>query len=432
MPDYRKKRRNRIFSSPSRPKTATRAKSGGEDIKMTPDGGKRAVKPKAESNMKVVRGRKLEQKKKLTGFSAFAAVVLILVLVFQLILPAGIIQTVSNTVAVIGSGSYPIELESNDTLSVVPMGTYYYVLSDTGLCAYSNSGKELFKYSHGFENPVLKTSKWGALLYGQGGTQVNIFTLKGLKKTVDTEKNVICAAISNSGAYALVTESDTYACTVSVYNKYDKNLYEWYSAEDVVNNVAISPNTKKIAVSTFSASGGEFNSKVSVLNFKSATPEFSEEFSETLVYDINTVATSRFSVVTSNGSEFVKWNKYAKSEYKSDYNISILRAASHETVAVWRRESDPQDNKITVFSKTGKLKYEFEFKGIISDIRLFGGHIYCMSDTEIYLLGSDGTVLRTATCGFGGVALTVTGTNTVCVITDNKIEKIKLEEEAAK
>ena len=83
MPDYRKKRRNRIFSSPSRPKTATKAKSGGEDIKMTPDGGKRAVKPKAESNMKVVRGRKLEQKKKLTGFSAFAAVVLILVLVLK-------------------------------------------------------------------------------------------------------------------------------------------------------------------------------------------------------------------------------------------------------------------------------------------------------------------------------------------------------------
>ena len=62
MPDYRKKRRNRIFSSPSRPKTATKAKSGGEDIKMTPDGGKRAVKPKAESNMKALGGTYLEER----------------------------------------------------------------------------------------------------------------------------------------------------------------------------------------------------------------------------------------------------------------------------------------------------------------------------------------------------------------------------------
>jgi len=52
-----------------------------------------------------------------------------------------------------------------------------------------------------------------------------------------------------------------------------------------------------------------------------------------------------------------------------------------------------------------------------------------MSETDIYLLSDSGEVLRTASCGFGAVRMVVTGTNNVAVITDNEIEKIKLEQE---
>ena len=99
---------------------------------------------------------------------------------------------------------------------------------------------------------------------------------------------------------------------------------------------------------------------------------------------------------------------------------------------VFNRESDPTDSKIAVFSKRGKLKFEFDFKGIVSDIRYFGGHIYCMSDTEIYLIEETGKTLSKAPCRFGRVSLVVTGSNTALVVTDNKIEKIRLEEENRK
>ena len=55
-----------------------------------------------------------------------------------------------------------------------------------------------------------------------------------------------------------------------------------------------------------------------------------------------------------------------------------------------------------------------------------------MSETEIYLLSSDGKVLRKTSCGFGATRLVVTGTNNVCIITDNEIEKYKLESEETK
>jgi hypothetical protein len=52
-----------------------------------------------------------------------------------------------------------------------------------------------------------------------------------------------------------------------------------------------------------------------------------------------------------------------------------------------------------------------------------------MSETDISLVNKEGEVIRKASCGFGAVKIAVTGSNSVAVITDNKIEKAELERE---
>ena len=425
MPDYKKQKRRKALPKPKKNK-AKNIKSNDTDIIMTPH--KRSKLQKTQNDMKLVRGRKEEKKKRAKRWVAVALCLVLAVTLLNTILPAGIIRTVSNSLALIGTGNYPVSLESSDTLSVESMGSYYYILSDTSLSAYSNSGKKLYSYVHGFEKPILKCSKWGAMLFGQSENTVLIFDLKKLKKTIETKKAIINGNISDSGGYAVITQSDNYASAVTVYNRYGKELYEWYSAEDTVNSVTIAPNYKKIAVSSFKVVNGEYLSKVSVLNFESATPEYTEEYKGGLVYNLSSSASGRFTVVTSNGIDFIKWRKYSKTQYKNDYNITLLREASHGMVAVFSRESNRTDNKIAVFSKTGKMKFEFDFKGIISDIRFFGGHIYCMSDTDVFLIDETGKTVKKTSCGFGSVRLVVTGSNTVAVVTDNKIERIKLVE----
>ena len=425
MPDYKKQKRRKALPKPKKNK-AKNIKSNDTDIIMTPH--KKSKLQKTQNDMKLVRGRKEEKKKRAKRWVAVALCLVLAVTLLNTILPAGIIRTVSNSLALIGTGNYPVSLESSDTLSVESMGSYYYILSDTSLSAYSNSGKKLYSYVHGFEKPILKCSKWGAMLFGQSENTVLIFDLKKLKKTIETKKAIINGNISDSGGYAVITQSDNYASAVTVYNRYGKELYEWYSAEDTVNSVTIAPNNKKIAVSSFKVVNGEYLSKVSVLNFESATPEYTEEYKGGLVYNLSSSASGRFTVVTSNGIDFIKWRKYSKTQYKNDYNITLLREASHGMVAVFSRESNRTDNKIAVFSKTGKIKFQFDFKGIISDIRFFGGHIYCMSDTDVFLIDETGKTVKKTSCGFGGVRLVVTGSNTVAVVTDNKIERIKLVE----
>lgn len=430
MPEYKKRHVNRLRGAADTVKNKKERRSRiaeTEDIVMTPFGkGSKNTKP--QSDMRVVKGKKLERRRRTKVFTAVVSVIVIACVVLQLVLPVGIIENIQNLTALLGSGGYPISLESSNTINAVSRGTsYYYVLTDTRINAFSVGGKKIYSYAHGFENPVLKTSKTRAMVFDQGGNELLIYNLASLKGTIKTESEIITANISDSGTYAVVTQSDTYASAVSVYDKQSKLIYEWYSSEDTVNNVAVSPNGKKIAVSAFNASSGNYKSKVSVLNFNSAAPEFTEEYEGAPVLNLDTAHSAGFSAVTANRIDFINWSGYEKTGYTNEYPISMFRSGSGGSAAVFSRESDRTDNRVAVFNSKGKLKAEFEFKGIISDIQISGGHIYCISDTEIYLLGPDGAVLRSAECGFGAVRLAVTGTNIAAVITDNRIDRIKLE-----
>ncbi len=433
MPSYKKKHVNKLLGAPKpkKQKKAERIKT--EEIEMSPS---RQKKPKKEAsginyktNMKVLKGKKLERQRKAKTLILSASVIAVICIVINLILPIGIMENLQNLFSLVGAGGYPHDLQSSEVFNTVTRNGYYYVLTDTKINAYSSSGKEVYTHSHGYENPILKTSKTRALVFEQGGKNAVIYNLGALKNTIKTENEIITANISDSGVYAVVTHSASYASVVSVYNKRDKLIYEWYSSADTVNNVAISPNGKKIAVSAFGATGGTYNSSVSILDFDSATPKHTEKYNGTLVYGLETFHNGGFFILTENNTDFIKWSRFNKTEYKNDYSLSIFRNGIGGSAAVFNRESDKTDNRIVIFDSNGEKLSEFEFKGILSDIEIFRGHIYCISDTSVYLLSGEGKILRSAECGFGAVRLTRIGNDLVAVITDNQIEEIKLNEE---
>ncbi|MBE6787789.1 MAG: hypothetical protein E7537_05520 [Ruminococcaceae bacterium] len=425
MPEYKRKRRGRFSSAPK--VTKKRTKKTAEDLNIPMTSAEKQYKPR--KNMRVVKGKKLEAKRRFKLWASIIGVVMAVLLICELFMPAGVFETASNTLKLIGGGSYPIDLESNNTSTVVSKGSYYYVLSSNSITAFSNSGKKIFTHSHGFENPVIKTSKTRALVFDQGKKDILIFTLDGLESSKTFKHDIKTAAIGDNGTYAVVTSSENYTAQVSVFKKNNQPVYEWFSSVDLVNNVGVSPSGKKIAVATISSKVGGYNSKVSVLNFKSATPENEKIFENTIVYALDTTFGSGFSVITANSYNFFKWSNFKSKEYKNEYNSAMFRTGNNGLAVVFNRENDKTDNRIAVFSSGGKLKKEFEFKGIITDFAVRNGNIYCVSDTKAYVLGRDGKVIRSGECGFGVVKIVPFGQNIMAVVTDNEINKLKLEQE---
>lgn len=428
MPKYKKKKHNRILSAPKkRAKQPVKVKQQYDEIEMNHYGAKK-TKEKPTAPLKVVKGKKGLRALKLKFYAVALVVVFVVVMLFQIILPAGLFQTVSNMTAVIGTGSYPISATGSQVLSVVPMGNYYLHLTDTHLSAYSSAGKILFSEAHGYEKPILCASKGKSLLYNQGGKQFSIYSLNGLQKNEETKNEIICGGMSDSGSFALATHSDSYTSQVTVFNKRYKQIYEWYSAEETINNVAIASSGKKIAVSTFNSASGTFNSKINIINFKSATPEHTLTYNNQIIYGIKNSNKSNFSVIKSNGVDTVKWFNSKINEYSEDYNISYFRTNTSVNIGVFSRENDKSDNKIVIFSKSGKVKKTVNYNGVINDIQVRGSNIYCINDSSVNVLDFKGNVKFSADYGFGGKGISVLSANVVAVVTSNEILRIKLGE----
>jgi len=243
LPEYKKKSK-RAFSGGSRaPKSkVNKQKSVSPQVKKV-----NYTAQAQKSDLKVVKGRKLEQMRKMRISAAFFAVVIAIIVIFELSLPIGIGDSLENFFACMGSGEFPLEIAGTDLVDAKTSNSYVYSLSNTTLGAYNSSGKEIFSYSHGFEKPIIKKSSTRVIVFEQGGKNAAIFNLSEQKSKIKTENEIITANISRCGVYAIATHSESYASTVSVYDTNDKLIYEWYSSENIV--------TLKIAIDRYVITG---------------------------------------------------------------------------------------------------------------------------------------------------------------------------------
>ena len=269
MPDYKKKkvsnklsrkRSNRIHDSRSK-KEQINIDFNDYDVEMTDS---IASKKKKQDSIKVVKGKRLERQRKFKIFLVAVALIVVTYLILTFTLPVSVGENIENFTATFGTGDYPIEIYGTDVLDSHSKGLYYYVLTDTNLSAFSNSGKEIYTYSHGYENPVLKSSETRALIFSQGGNSLEIYNLSKKIKEYQPKNPIITADICRNGSYAVATYSDSYATSVKVFDKNNKVLFKWNSAKDTVNALTLSPNGRYLVVSTFNANDGNLNSKISV------------------------------------------------------------------------------------------------------------------------------------------------------------------------
>ena len=422
MPDYKKKKHNSFLKATLKPLAKKRKKNNLQNNEED--------YYEKSSNLKVVEGKRKERMRKVRFASVLLIIAVITVIIFELCLPAGIIKSVDMSVKLMGNGKYPIELIGTETKSVVQKDKYYHILSNTHIDVVSLSGKQLLHFEHGFENPVLKTSAAYSLVYDQGGNEVLVFDISEKVYSLVTKNPILTACVSDRGNFAVSTTSEKYASQVTVYKIDGTEIYEWYSAEDIVNNIALSSNGKKLAVAVLNSHNGtDISSKISVLNYSSATPLYTESFKNSIVYRIDSSFSSYFTVVTSNMVKSYKWSNFKANAYNNDYSISVFKPVKNGYIAVFARENDKTDNRVVLLNKKGEKTLEFTYKDTISDITAHGKHIYCMSETVISVLDENAKVLNTVDCGFGGREICVLNSDFVAVISDNKIEKIKLSKE---
>lgn len=422
MAEYKRKKVNKLF------KNKLKKHNVDENIVMSnKKSRKRGIVP--ENNIKIVRGKKFIQKQKTKFIASFALIVCIIIFILSISMPGGLYENAVNYAALIGTGSYPTNILGSSVIDCVSNGSYYYVLTDTNIAAYSNNGKTVFNELHGFANPILCVSSTRAMVYDQGGKLIYFYNLSGKIESIEAADEIITASISKNGDFAVSTQSDSNASTVKVYNNKFKEIYAWNSAIGIVNNVLVKNGGKRLAITTLNVVSGEYNSKLIVLDIKktdNADPLHTYELGKSLPLALYNNG-SGISIVCNDSYKFIHWKNYKTNEIKLSGEINICRNTKDGLLLVFNLANNRNDNTIITVSKKGKIKSEFKTQDFITDIQLNKGRIYLLSDTTVTIYNKNGKILRYSQTEYGIKKIAVTASNSVAAISDEKIIKSNID-----
>lgn len=158
-------------------------------------------------------------------------------------------------------------------------------LSDTSLTIVGASGKEVLSLRHSFNQPILEAASGQYLLYNQDST--GYMVVSGMEKKLErsTKQNILAGAVAPNGRFALATEGEDGASTMTVYLATGEEQFTYQFAQDYITALALNADGTWAMVCTASSQGGELVSKITVFDLNQATPAGEYESRGNLLLD---------------------------------------------------------------------------------------------------------------------------------------------------
>ncbi len=362
------------------------------------------------------------------GFVFSAAVLIFCVAAFiiiNLLHPIGTLEYISNSLSAFGSGKYPVSLDGGETLQVSRQNTSYFILSKTNIDVLGSGGKPVSTTQHGFLNPVLKTSDVRYLVYDQGGKGLKIFNNNKTLVSKKYDNEIIAATIGKDGTYAVATRAEGYQSAVTVTNKNEKNLFEWYCVDETINEVALSDNGNTLVTASMKVENGKFKTTVNVLKYNSASPIFSYEFDD-VVLSIEISGNKRAVVALNDRLVFINLKNGSTTNTASNYQINIFKRFGNLILTCSSLAANKQETQVTLYRFNGDVIDNFSFSLGVDDISYFKGKYFILSDSIIYRLTKKGAQLMSKECSFDVNRIVALSADSVATVSYSKIEKYSL------
>ena len=354
----------------------------------------------------------------------FAFVLIITYSILYLLHPVGVIEYISGVYTSFGnSGGYDIELEGGQVQNVISANNKNFVLTDTMLSCYNKSGKTVFQTAHNYSNPVVKVGDTRYILYEQGEKEISLCSLNKTVYKHSFNNGIICADVSHSGGYAVATKAEGYDSSVSVFNKNNKKIYEWFSSDETVNAVALSKNGKRLAVATLKVESGKFVSSIYVFKFNSANPILKLNYTDDVVYDLRAVSGSYFCAAFKNNVQFINYKSNKVKDNLSEYSVSMVKQVSNRVVAIRTVAANQDESLAEIYTSSGKLISSFKINSYVTDFSYKSGSLYILGLSEVFLYNNDGKLLRSEGVGYDTRYIDAISANKVACVRSSVIEK---------
>lgn len=188
----------------------------------------------------------------------------------------------------LAEGNFPILVaEQTFSYQTGTTDTTLVYLDDTHMRMYSEDGMIIADRQLGYSAPILKFGGKRALVYDSGGKE---FRVESKQKTVfekTMDNNIIFARIGANDMTAAVTESDSYACVLNVFNPDGSDCYTLKNADGRITDMTFKRSGTGCVLSSIGVSGGKLVSTLYSYSFNAETADWQSSAVDTFVMSVN-------------------------------------------------------------------------------------------------------------------------------------------------
>ena len=161
----------------------------------------------------------------------------------------------STVTAAVAEDEYVFDAGSGQVFASAGQGLA--VANSTGFELLSPDGSVAASKLLQMDSPTIAACDSYAVFYDLGGTNIAAADFEGMIRELSVEGNILSVTVSTGGYMTITTEATGYRAMVTVCNAELDPVYKWYSSSAWVISAHVSPDNRKLAVLSYTASGSE-------------------------------------------------------------------------------------------------------------------------------------------------------------------------------
>ena len=169
---------------------------------------------------------------------------------------------------------WPQQTGVMELTQVAPMTGGFVELGGESCVVYSRTGAKLNSIQSGYARPALAAGKTRFVLYNRSGNELRVESRTQNLYTKTLENSIFLCAMADNGTLAVVTDSTASMAKLLVYSPDMEQQLSWEmsSNDGTPLRMAFSPDSRRLAAASVTASGGQMQTNLYVVTLAQGEP----------------------------------------------------------------------------------------------------------------------------------------------------------------
>lgn len=276
------------------------------------------------------------------------------------------------------------------------------LLSDLSLTTLNSSASEMLQKQHSYQNPILKTCDTRAIIYDLGGKSLEITSKSKTLHNSSTDYNIISAAISNYGTFAIVTEAKGFLAQLTVLSKDSRNVYYRYNfANHYITDVAIRKDGWSSAVCGATANDGSVVSSVYVFDYNREEPLAKIDYNDNMFIRLEYLSNGNVVAIGDKLVSVINPSRGTHEDYSyNNKNIVGFDVNKKDGVLLALSLSEDGTNTdMVIIGQNGKLEKSFHTEHSVKAVSFNHHKLAALSYGKVYVYNFVGHLLKSFDVG---------------------------------